>query len=412
MNSRFTVNAGWLFVAQIFNYLAPLLVLPYLTRTLPQAEFGAVMVAFSAVQLGFVITDYGFSLSATQAIAQSDRSPAAVNPLIASIFTAKILLCAIATSCLVLLSFAPAYADYQPVFLAATGTIIFQAFQPIWLFQGLERMKSYALCSALTKIGYVAFVIPLVNEAGDGWLVQIAWSIANMLGMIASLYLMRQLGYRAALSPIRNAVDQLKLSGQFFASRVAVAAYTSAGTLFVSLGGMQQAALYATADQLYKAAQNLTNPINQVMYPLMSRDRDWKLFFSVFSVVATVLLIGCLIVWHFIEPLISLLFGLGYTSDLGVYGIFIVTVLVNYTGVTFGYSACSALGIIRVANTSVIFGSIVFLLAGFYLIYYDLLEAQAVASLVLLTEALVMGARVGFVSNALRRTPLPTRTTT
>lgn len=401
MIKRLTTNAGWLFVAQIFNYLAPLLVLPYLTRTLPQAEFGAVMVAFSAVQLAFVITDYGFSLSATQTIAQSDRSPQAVTPLIGAIFTAKILLCIVGVLGLIALSYLPAYSEHQGIFFASIGAVVFQAFQPVWLFQGLEKMKAYATASALVKIAYVVLVFPLVSESGDGWRVMAAWSIANLIGLLVNAKQIHTLGYRMAFSGIQSAIFQLRAAAHYFWSRIAVATYTASSSILVSMAGMQEAALFAAPERIYNAAKNGTAPISQALYPYMAANRDWHMFFKLTALVSVFVATGCVVLSYFSTELLTLLFGETYSAAREPLLYLSATIFVNFIGVNFGYPACAAVRKPSIANNSVLIGSSFFVICTAYHAMRGEVTAVLVAKLVFATEIIVACIRVSLIGRIL-----------
>ena len=53
---------------QGINYLLPLIILPYLIRVIGPAKFGLIAFAQAFVQYFMILTDYGFSLSATRKI--------------------------------------------------------------------------------------------------------------------------------------------------------------------------------------------------------------------------------------------------------------------------------------------------------------------------------------------------------
>ena len=77
---------------QASNYVVPLLLIPFLTRQLGLEGFGLVAIALSAIQLALVLTDYGFTLSATFAISINRENLEYINQKIGSIFGAKAIL--------------------------------------------------------------------------------------------------------------------------------------------------------------------------------------------------------------------------------------------------------------------------------------------------------------------------------
>lgn len=387
-------NISSLSVLQVFNYLAPLIVLPYLTRILRVEEFGAVMVVFATVQLSNVITDYGFSQSATYAISKHRDDQLLVEKQISSLFTAKLFLLGLAIALLTVISFTSAYAKYQPLFIAASGAVIAQAYQPTWLFLGLEKMKIYTVYMGITKLIYVMLIILLVTETGDGVWVLFSWSTANIIGTMISLLMIKRLGYSIKLSSINDALITLTSTVEYFWSRIAVVLYTSVSSMLVGVVSLPQAAIYSVAEQGYKAGQAVTSPINQALYPYMANQKDWNLFFKIVPVVTVVLFTGSLVVGNFSEVIISTIFGSKYINASPILLVFLVTLIVNYLAVSFGYPACAAINRPDIANKSVIFGALLFCFLVTILFSIDKVNALTMAYCILSTEIFVMGIRI------------------
>ena len=387
-------NTLFLFILQIFNYLAPLLLLPFLTRTLPVGEFGAVMVAMSALQLAFVITDYGFGLSATYHIAKNRDDKAFIDDLIARIFTSKLILVCIAVVLLLVVALLPAYAHHTFIFVCGVLAVVAQAYQPLWLFQGLERMKNYTIYMVLTKIIHVCLVLLLVRNHGDGYIVLLSWSCSNLVGMAAALIMVRRLGYALGFSNITDALTELKNSAQFFWSRISVALFTSASSIIVGTSGLQQAALFSAAEQAYKAGQNVTSPISQSLYPYMAKEKNWTLFKKVVFPVGIVILIGSSVVSYLGEFFLGLVFGADYLGAKQVLSIFMLTLVVNFFSVNFGYPACAAIDRPDIANKTVMFGAILHASIIVILFAGSKISALNIALSVLITEIFVLIMRI------------------
>lgn len=382
---------------QIANYAVPLLLLPFLTRQLGIEAFGAVAITLAAIQLAFVLTDYGFSLSATYSISTNRENTDFINKKISAIFGAKALLVSLLAVALIIASLAaPSLASYKPYLIAAFIAILAQAFQPIWLFQGIERMKSITIYMVLTKILYATLVLVLINNPEDAVTVIYCWSTAQLLGSLLSIYFTYSAGYKIT-SPTLQAIKQEFIEGApFFWSRLAVAVYTSASTLVVGSQSAAQAAQFAVCEQIYKAGQNVTSPINNAMYPYMAKNKDWKIFYKIVFIAGTTMIAGCIVLAFYAGTLISMLFGREYSAAASVLLVFLCTTVVNYFGVTFGYSAFSALGRVGIANLTVILGAIIHGLALYFVYTYFEFTALSVAACVLFTETVVMLLRLTF----------------
>lgn len=395
-SSRVAKNTVWLFALQLINFAAPLLVLPFLTRSLETEEFGAVMVAISLTQLSLVVTDYGFSLSATDRISRNRDDQTYIKKLIRRIFSAKIVLTLIALLLLFIVSLIGDYKNYNLIFYSALLVVPAQAFQTPWLFQGLEMMRGFVSYMTLTKIFYVICVLLFVNEPGDGAIVLLSLALANSVGAFASIAMARKLGYSPSFGKFNEALAELKESSSFFWSRAAVAIYTSASTVTVGLSGLHQAAMFSAAEQVYKAGQAVTNPLSQALYPYMSREKNLKSYFRIIPVVGLIFACGCLGVWFFRSPLIITVFGASYIDAVPVVSVFLMINVVNYFAVSFGYPVFAAIGNLRPANLSVIAGALFFIFCVAILYLNGIVSAGSVAVSILLTELFVFLVRLYF----------------
>src|SRR5690606_33514811 len=113
---RTTKNALWLTVLQCGNYLAQILLIPFLTRRLSLDEFGATMAALATAQFAFVITDYGFSLSGTYEVSKARSDHSRLRTIIEETHSAKLILIFLAMFVVVGISFIPAFHGYQVIF--------------------------------------------------------------------------------------------------------------------------------------------------------------------------------------------------------------------------------------------------------------------------------------------------------
>ena len=397
-NHSITKNSIALGIMQIANFAVPLLILPYLTRTIGVDAFAAVIFTMAVIQLSYVITDYGFSIYATYEISRQRDDVDEVNKLITSIFGAKIILVMIAGIIVYVVSMISDFSKYQNIFLFAYFAVIAQAFQPIWFFQGIERMKNITIYMVITKLLYALQVFLFVNDPQDVKLVILSWAIAQGTGAIIAIIFVYHEGYSLRQPTIASIFIMLKEASHFFWSRIAVAVYTSVNTMILGLvGNTTQVAFYGACDQIYKAGQNATMPINQALYPYMARQQDWGLFYRLVISVVCIIGLGSFFISFFIEDVLSIIFGDKFAMAAPIMIVFLAMVLVNYIAITFGYPAFGALGQPKYANYTVIIGSFVHIFAVSMLYITDNVSAILIACVTLMTESIVMMLRVGWV---------------
>src|SRR5580698_8416359 len=70
---------------QVVTYLFPIIILPYLFRVIGPERFGLISFAQAFVQYFMIITDYGFSVSATKEISLCHDNKEKVSNIISAV---------------------------------------------------------------------------------------------------------------------------------------------------------------------------------------------------------------------------------------------------------------------------------------------------------------------------------------
>nr|EHP5225272.1 oligosaccharide flippase family protein [Escherichia coli] len=79
ISHRVFKNSFALFIMQLFSYVSPLLVLPYLARIMSVENFGMLMMLYSLLAICLVVTDFGFNLSGTYYISRNYKNKKKIN---------------------------------------------------------------------------------------------------------------------------------------------------------------------------------------------------------------------------------------------------------------------------------------------------------------------------------------------
>lgn len=168
LHSLLIQNIGALTLLQIANYVAPLLILPYLTRVLGASSFG--QVAFVQVLMAWfvILVNYGFPWSATRDIAANRENHAYVSEKFAANWAAQWLLTALGGAILIpLVLMTPSLRSEADIYFAGYTIVLGQVVFPIWLFQGLERLKEVAALQVTARVVLLLLVFLLVNGPDD-----------------------------------------------------------------------------------------------------------------------------------------------------------------------------------------------------------------------------------------------------
>lgn len=395
--SKLSVNILSLVIVQLITYLAPIIALPYLSRVLDVESFGLVMLLMSIIVISNLITDFGFNLYSPAWIANNRNDKNIINTHISSILILKIILFSfVAIGLTIYFNTTDTITENKvTLYIVTLLAILSQNFQMVWFFQGIEKMLNITYLTFLSKLSYIVFIIFLVSKKNDVSVTILSYALSNFIATLTGLLLYYKLGYKILLPKLSDIRSITISSFPFFLSRAAVSVYTSASTLIIgSHAGLNQAALYSSAEKLYQAGQSVSFPISQALYPYLARTKNISTFYRFIFVLIPPLIISISIIYYYSNEIIILFYGQEYSLATDIFRIFLITTIINFIAVNFGYPAFSIIDRLDIANKSVILAAIVQI--GILLILYETqnITASNIAISVLITESVVMIIRV------------------
>ncbi|MES1860037.1 O33 family O-antigen flippase [Escherichia coli] len=397
LNFTLIKNIFYLFIVQIINYVAPFLVLPYLSRVLSVDNFGLLMMIISASSIALIVTDYGFSLSGPLFVAVNKHNKVVINQYIGTIYLIKSVLISIIWFLFLFIYFISdnEITSHFSNILWLGVIITTQSFQPIWFFQGLEKMKNITFSLIISKSVYVILIFCLV-KTNHVERVFLALVLSYVVTLVISNYLLYRNGYAIGTPCNKLFRDEIKNSFPFFLSRAAVGVYTSASTFIVgSFAGLNQAAVYSSAEKLYQAGQNALSPISQALYPYLARSGDKKTLYKFVVLFFILLCMICILSSYYSNTIVMLFFGNKYNAASQVLNVFLLSLVITFVSFNFGYPAFAAIKRVQIVNYTVVLGGGLQLLMIIILIVSEKITPLNMARSVLFTETLVLISRLG-----------------
>ncbi len=302
-NNIIVTNSLYTFLTQAANYILPVLVIPYITRVLGSENFGKVAYTQSLCLILSLITDYGFTLSATRDIAQNKNNISLVNNIVNNVINVKIYLIFFSYVLLFLLfNFTSLFKISSPYYYVSFLLVLSYSANTTWFFLGIEKLRFPTFIVILFKLFFVVLVFILVKQKNDGAVYLLLFAITNLIGnLINNIYIYKNLKFR--FIKLIDCCIILKESFSLFFFKVAVSLYTSANNFI--LGSILEPSLvgvYAGAEKLVKAIVGLWMPLSNVIYPrinylLANKPKE-----------AQKLIFKTLIIYFFSSLLITILF--------------------------------------------------------------------------------------------------------
>ena len=145
------------------------------------------------MQYFMILTDYGFSVSATKEISLCLENKTKVCNVISAVMTIKTILAflSLLILCLVIY-FVPRFKDDWMVYALSFGVVIGNTLFPAWFFQGSESMKYTAKLNIIGEFAYAFGIFLFIHEPDDFLLVPIITSSVSAphrpFGAIYSFY--------------------------------------------------------------------------------------------------------------------------------------------------------------------------------------------------------------------------------
>jgi len=273
--SRVLLNVTSLSGLQVITYLLPIIILPFLFRMIGPEKFGLIAFAQAFVQYFMILTDYGFSVSATKEIALCVDDKKKVCDVISAVMTIKIALAFVSLLILAgIVYFVPKFRGDWMVYVLSFGAVIGNTFFPSWFFQGAERMRYTAQINIIGEFAFAFGIFSLIRSPHDYLLVPVVTSLtAITTGVLGQYILFTRFGIRLQIPKISDLRHQLQEGWNVFISVVAINAYTT--TRVFAVGLMTNNTLtgfYSIADRIANAVQTFPlSSFTQAIFPRLSK---------------------------------------------------------------------------------------------------------------------------------------------
>lgn len=314
---RLRHNIATLGVLQVANYLIPLITVPYLTRVLGVESYGKMALVQVTMAYFVLITDYGFSWSATRDIAANRDNYDYVSRVFSSTWCAQCLLaCFALITLLTAITVIPMLKRDSWLYLAGFTSVMGNIFLPLWLLQGLERMREIAFIQVTARFIALPLLFLYVGSPSDViFAVLITGGCSMVAGFISLFWIKRKrlvCWYKPAIHDI---VTVLREGAVLFLSRLSISLYTTVTPLALGImAGTTAVGYFSLADKVRILAQSMLDPVSQALFPRMSHlyknDRAAAATLLRRSLIFVLIIAGCVsIVLWFGADLIILLLG-------------------------------------------------------------------------------------------------------
>lgn len=260
-------------ILNALNVLLPLVTLPYILHTVGKANYGAYSYVYTVLQYVILFSTYGFNFSATKQISQCREDKETVSRIYNAVIACKSII-AVVLSMLLLLFSRIVFKDETGIlmFLYGLGMVVGDIFTPVWLFQGMEKMKYMTIVNASSKILFAILIFIVVRKQEDFDLLILLNSSGYLLaGLLSVILVYRQFHLGFHRTTFRDIVSQFKDGGAVFGSTFGMNLYRNANIIILKqFVSDDLVGLYSAAEKVIKGFQSLISPVAQALFPHLS----------------------------------------------------------------------------------------------------------------------------------------------
>ena len=265
-------NSTALYGVQLCRKIFPLITMPYLVRVLGASVWGSVAFVSSLGEFIVLVIEFGFNLSATREIAQSRHLSRRCSGVMAGVLGAQALLATGSVLAVWVASrYIPLLRDNPHLLWAGIFYGVFQGMNPLWFFQGLERLRLAASLEIAGKTLGVVGIFLFVRLSSDAWKALVFQGVPPMLSTLVGLVLAyRQFPFTP---PTLRLVKGALISGwRLFVFRSGESLYGAGNAFILGLfAPVSSVGYFAIAEKISRAVFGLLNPIRDALYPRISR---------------------------------------------------------------------------------------------------------------------------------------------
>jgi len=272
-------NIVSLSLLQWVNYIVPLILIPFLVRSLGIELFGLVMFAQSVSTIFIIFSDLGFSITGTRKISILAADKKQISETFWNITIIKVAtLILLFGALLVLIAFVPKFTKEPLLFIFSFGVTIGSTVFPSWFFQGIQKMKTITVVNLTAKLIFALLVVIYVTSPEDYLLVPLFNSLGFIIaGFSGFIYATRHVIFFRP--KIKNIKAQIKETAPVLLSSIATTFYTSSNVIILGfLTNNTITGVYSSFEKVILALKGVYGPIYQALFPWLSTKKDINKF--------------------------------------------------------------------------------------------------------------------------------------
>lgn len=257
-------------ILQGANFLLPVLVMPFVIKKIGADGYGVVAVAQVVMLIFCTVTDYGFNLTATRALALHRYAVEKNARLFFTVLAAKMVICIVLFGVLLfLITLVPFFKSHFQLYLFGFTWVIGQSLLVSWFFQGMEKMKYITIFTLLSRLLFVALVFAFIRQKSDNRFFILFMGVGSLIAGMLSIFQAIRIWKLPVVRPMWNdVVHELKEGWHVMLSNISINTFLSINVFILRLFTNDLVAgYYSVAEKIFLAIRQIPVMFSQAIYP-------------------------------------------------------------------------------------------------------------------------------------------------
>lgn len=270
-------NLSYLTLLKGLTLLLPLFTFPYLIHILGSVNYGLVMWAWAFADIFIVLINFGFDTLGIKLVSEKRDSVTELSIVFSKITSIKVVIFSICSLVFfMMLKFTDYFKQHEIIFILFYCFAFFEAMQPFWFFQGIEKMNIMAILVSFTKIIFSLLVFIFIKNENDFLLVPILYVIGSIFSNIIS-YILIFKRYHVRIHKFKlHGIFEIIIESSFILLSNIGSVIRDRGTVILieRYIGLSAVAFFDISMKIVNIILTPYHIISQVLYPYVAKTRD------------------------------------------------------------------------------------------------------------------------------------------
>lgn len=251
----------------------PLITLPYLIKVIGIKNYGAYSIVFAMIQYVILISAYGFGYSTTKQISQNRDNIKLINDIFNATLISRIIIAIIVILPMYFVCRLFYPIEYTQMFLWGLGMVIGDVLNPVWLYQGMEKMRFMTIVNLISKVLFTLLIFVIIRKESDYVLVTLLNSLGFIVsGIVSFIFASKIFKMRLYFPDVFHIKSQLRNGWYIFLSTISMNLYRNSNIFILSFFVDEAiVGIYSGAEKVIKASQAVVNPISNALFPYVAK---------------------------------------------------------------------------------------------------------------------------------------------